>query len=60
MGQLVKVCIAERIDYATVDLARIGQRQSQLSIIDWRMIGFGHYPTVRDILPKVNRAIKRG
>ena len=57
---VVKLCIGKRRDYGTVDLARIGHRQTQQSITDWRMIGFGHYQTVRDIQPKVSRAIKTG
>ena len=52
----MKVCIAERIDFATADLARIGHRQTQQSIMDWCMIRFGHYRTVRDILPKCQQS----
>ena len=36
---------SERRDYATVDLARIRHHQTQQSITDWHMIGFGHYRT---------------
>ena len=50
--QTVKLCICKRREYATVDLARIEHPQTQQSITDWSMIGFGHYRTLRDILPK--------
>ena len=56
----VKLYIAKRRDCATVDLARMGHHQTRQSITDWRMFGFGHYQTVRDIVSKVSRAIKIG
>ena len=54
------LCIAKRRDYSTFDLARAGHHQIQQSIMDLGMLGFGHYQTARDILPKVSRAIKIG
>ena len=58
MFQVVKLCIAKHRDYVTVDLTRIGHHQTQQSITNWCMIGFGHYRTVQDILPKVSQVIK--